>query len=516
MRQKRSRHGQIQPVLLLVLDGFGLRKKKKANPIDKHTAPHLLHYFSEYPNLELDPTGEAVGLPRQHTGNSAVGHMTIGAGRIIEQDLVRINKSIKDRTYLKNKALLEAMKNAAQNGRALHLLGLCSDAGIHSHINHLFALLEMAKRNNVSHVFIHAITDGRDVKERSATKFLSQIEEKTKNIGVGEIATICGRHYAMDRTEHWDLEESAYNAIVSGQAPGFTSYEEAIKDAYKKGKRDATIPPCILSIEDHRTPRVIDGDSVIFFNFRNDRARQLTHGFTDLHFKKFKRDRLALQFVTFTKYDSSLDLKTAFERPPIKNSLSQVLSKAHIHHFHCAEQEKFDHITRSFSSDAKKDRFEHHLKLPSPLGVTPQMGSQAVTHEVLKALSSQLYGAVIVNYANFDIVGHTGDIDLARRAVDALDHQLSHIVSEAKLRGFVTLITSDHGNIEDLGAKFGTIHTLNNVPFIMIDPHEKLDFVHPDHAALCDIAPTMLDIMGLPIPKEMSGRSLLKKKEIRQ
>lgn len=509
-REKR----RVQPVILVILDGFGLRKSQKNNAIALAKTPTISRFFKDYFIARLDPSGTAVGLPPHQMGTSEVGHLNIGGGRVVNQDLVRINNAIKDWSFFHNRVLLEAMERAKSPGAALHLLGLCSDGGVHSHLNHLYALLDMAKLRKVRRVFIHAITDGRDTESRVARRFLSAIKRRCKKIGLGEIATVSGRYYAMDRDNRWGREKLAYNALTLLKGPRFSNTSTAVLAAYKRGEGDEFIKPSIIKVKSDRTPSIIDGDSVIFFNFRQDRARQLTHGFTDLHFEHFRRKRLSISFSTLTSYDSTLKVPVAFPPEIVKNPLAEWLSRKRLRQFHTAETEKYAHVTYFFNGGRERPfRGEDRLLIPSPKVETydlqPEMSARPLTKGILKAMQSGLYQFIVVNFANADMVGHTGSLKATIKAVETLDESLSHLETEAKIRGYSLLVTADHGNAEQMSGLYKTTHTLNKVPFFVMDKN----FVSAGitDGRLADVATTVLYIMNLEKPEEMTGRSLVKR-----
>jgi 2,3-bisphosphoglycerate-independent phosphoglycerate mutase len=508
-----------RPAVLVIMDGFGLKEKAKDNAIANAKTPCLDRLFSTCSWVRLDPSGEAVGLPRHQMGTSEVGHLNIGAGRVVYQDLVRINNAIKDGSFFDNSALVAAVAEAKRPGSALHLLGLCSDGGVHSHLNHLFALMELAKREKIKHLFIHAITDGRDTPPRIAKTFMQKIEKKCKELELGEIATVSGRYYAMDRDGRWERERKAYDSLVNDVGPRFSSAAEAIDAGYSRDEGDEFIIPSIVETKDARTSRIINGDSVIFFNFRQDRARQLSHGFTDTHFAKFRRKRLHLRFTTMTSYDDSLHVIVAFPPENVQMGMAEWLSKHRVRQFHTAETEKYAHVTYFFNGGREQPfRDEHRAMVPSPKIATydlqPEMSAPKVLEGVLDALRSGLYGFIVVNFANADMVGHTGKHDATVKAVEMIDKAVSAIETEVENQGAVMLVTADHGNAEEMSGKYQTSHTLNNVPLILVDPRDEF-VLKPMKGVgkLCDIAPTLLTMMGLPLSPEMSGKILVKKKK---
>ncbi|MBR9692825.1 2,3-bisphosphoglycerate-independent phosphoglycerate mutase, partial [Candidatus Woesearchaeota archaeon] len=405
-----------------------------------------------------------------------------------------------------------------QPGAALHLLGLCSDGGVHSHINHLYALLRMAKDEGVEHVFIHALTDGRDTPPRVGKKFLRAIEKRCKALGVGEIATVSGRYYGMDRDNRWERERQAYDSLANDVGPRFSSAEEAVDAAYKRGEGDEFITPSIIETRDHRTSKIINGDSVVFFNFRQDRARQLSHGFTDAHFEKFHRERLRIRFTTFTSYDKSLNLPVAFPPENVKNTLGEWLAKKRIKQFHTAETEKYAHVTYFFNGGREKPfRGEDRGLFPSPKVTTydlqPEMSAYEIRDGLLKAMRSGLYGFLVVNFANADMVGHTGKLDATVKAVEVIDECLSALETEAETNGYVMLVTADHGNAEDMTGRYKTSHTLNEVPFFVVDPSKRFVVNRSvRQPKLADVATTVLRVMGVPFAPEMTGNVLVKEK----
>ncbi len=499
------------PAILVILDGVGLREERKGNAIRAARTPTLDRLFKERSWTTLDPAGPAVGLPEGQMGTSEVGHLNLGAGRIVDQDLVRIDKAISEGSFFENEALVAAMAAATGPGRALHLLGLCSDGGVHSHLRHLYALLELAAKQGVTRCFIHAITDGRDTEPRIAARFLAGIGKRCAALGIGEIATVSGRYYAMDRDNRWERELRAYEALVLDKGLRYETPEAAVRAAYARGEGDEFIQPSIIATRDTRTSRVIDHDSVIFFNFRQDRARQLAHGFTDAHFDKFRRQRLRLRFTTMTQYDAALRLPVAFPPERVAMTLAETLSKRRIRQFHAAETEKYAHVTYFFNGGRESPfRGEERLLVPSPKVSTydkrPEMSAAGVRDGVLQAIRSGLYGFILVNFANCDMVGHTGSFAATKRAVETVDGCLSAIETEAESHGWRLFITADHGNAEELQGEHETSHTLNPVPFIAADRGLRLD---GRPGRLADVAPTILAAMGLEQPPEMTGRSLL-------
>ena len=516
----KSRDGvAIQPVMLVILDGFGLAKASKWNAVTSARARTIKRFFSEYPWLRLDPSGEAVGLPRHQMGTSEVGHLNLGAGRVVDQALVRVDKAIKDGTFYSNKALVGAVEAAKKPGAALHLLGLCSDGGVHSSLEHLFALLELARRHEVKHLFLHALTDGRDTEARVAKTYLRAIQQRCTKLGVGEIATVGGRYYGMDRDSRWDREKKAYDALVSDVGPRFKTAVAAVDAAYARGEGDEFITPSIIETKDARTSKIIDGDSVIFFNFRQDRARQLSHGFTDEHFTAFAREKVNVRFTTMTSYEKTLKARVAFPPETVENGLAEWLSRNKVRQFHAAETEKYAHVTYFFNGGREQVfRGEERALVPSPRIATydlkPEMSAAGVLSNAVNALRAGRYGFIVVNFANTDMVGHTGKLEAAVKAVETVDGCLSRLETEAAAHGYVLLVTADHGNVEEMHGVHATSHTLNDVPFFILDPlHRYAANKSVGKARLGDVATTVLAIMGLRAPKEMTGRVLVVKKE---
>ena len=494
------------PLLLMILDGYGLREQKEANAIVMAKTPNIDALLS-YPNSVLEASGEAVGLPEGMMGNSEVGHLNIGAGRIVYQDMTRISKSIKEGDFFRNKVLLYAIAKVKNNNSSLHLMGLLSDGGVHSHITHLYALLELAKKHGIKKVYVHAFLDGRDVPPKSALGYIEEAEKKMKEIG-GEFATISGRYYAMDRDKRWDRVEKAYNAML-GMGITAESATQAVIKAYARGETDEFITPTVII--KNEIPKVSDHDSLIFFNFRSDRAREITRAFIDNNFNGFKRaSHPKIYFVGFTQYDESFDIPVAFPHQPMKNILAEVLSRHNLKQFRIAETEKYAHVTFFFNGGREKPfKGEERLLIPSPKVETydlkPEMSAYLVTQEVIKAMLSEKYDVIIMNYANLDMVGHTGVFHAAVKAVEVVDECVGRVFSVVKSIGGVLIITSDHGNSEQMRNNgVHTAHTCNPVPFILCEKGVRLR-----NGILADIAPTILEILGIEKPEEMTGHSLI-------
>lgn len=493
----------MQKVLLLILDGWGYRKEKRGNAILQAKTPHLDKLWKQYPHALLKASGKAVGLPPGFMGNSEVGHLTLGAGRIMDTDLMRVNKAIKNDSFFHNKALLEAIHHSKKNNTKLHLMGLLSDAGVHSHINHLFALLELAKGHGLKEVYVHAFLDGRDTPPQSAEKYLKQLQKKMKELGVGTLATMMGRFYAMDRDNRWKREHKAYECMVDciGRK-GITDPIKALKHAYAKGETDEFVKPTILTnkcvVEEH--------DSVVFFNFRSDRARELTRAFVWGKFKEFQRKKIIdLKFVSLTQYDSLVKIPVAF--PPIipEKTLGEVISEKGISQLRLAETEKWAHVTYFFNGlcecvfPHEKRIHIQSVKNIKTYDENPEMKVEQITDTLLQNINEHDF--FVVNFANADMVGHTGNLKAATKAVEAIDLRIGRIVK--KFPGII-FITADHGNCEEMEGKHITSHTTNDVPLIVVNHKGKLK-----NGGLADIAPTILKIMDIKIPQEMTGKCLI-------
>ncbi len=496
-----------KPLVLIIMDGWGIRKEKKGNAILNARTLNYDFLIKNYPHSSLFPYGEYVGLPAGFIGNSEVGHLNIGAGRIVYQELTRINKAIKDKSFFRNKVLLNVFGNVKKKKSCFHLIGLLSDAGVHSHINHLFALLKMAKSNEIKNVFVHVITDGRDTLPGTAKKYIEMLENEISRLGIGKIATITGRYYAMDRNKSWARLKKAYSAIVNGNGFKSDSALNAFNNALKRKETDEFIKPTVID----GYKGMNKNDSIIFFNFRSDRAREICHAFTDKKFKFFKT-KSTFNLVCMCEYDKKIKSPIAFPPPKLKNNLGQVLSKNGLRQLRIAETEKYAHVTFFFNSGIEKpNRKEDRIIIPSPKIATydlkPEMSAYKVRDETIKGIKSKKYDVIIINFANPDMVGHTGVLKAAIRAVETTDKCVSDIVKEVqKLKG-TALITADHGNCEEIIGKRKTSHTTNKVPFIIVSGQKKK--IKLRNGILADIAPTMLDILNIKQPKEMTGKSLI-------
>jgi 2,3-bisphosphoglycerate-independent phosphoglycerate mutase len=500
-----------KPVALIIMDGFGYNQNDYGNAIRAAKKPNLDKYL-QGPHTLIGASGLDVGLPDGQMGNSEVGHTNIGAGRIVYQMLVKITKDIQDGVFFENKALCAAMENCKQKGSALHLMGLLSPGGVHSHMEHLFGLLEMAKRNGLEKVYIHAFLDGRDEPPASAAEFMQTTCDKIAEIGVGKVATISGRYYAMDRDNAWDRVEKAYAAMVYGEGETGTEPVQAIKDSYAKEVTDEFMLPTVIDAEG----TIKENDSVIFFNFRPDRARQLTRCFVDPDFSGFTRKNgfFPLHFVCMAQYDASMpNVTVAYPPEQLSMTLGEYLSKCGKTQLRIAETQKYAHVTFFFNGGEEKVfEGEDRILIQSPdvptFDLKPEMSAYEVTDAVVEAIEADKYDVIILNYANCDMVGHTGIFDAAKAAVEAVDTCVGRMVDAILAKGGVALITADHGNADKMyepdGAPF-TAHTTNPVPFIVVGE----DCTLRDGGVLADIAPTMLQLLELPQPEEMTGKSLL-------
>jgi len=496
----------------MILDGCGISDSREGNAIAAARKPNLDRLFSTYPHSKLNSSGESVGLPEGQMGNSEVGHLNIGAGRIVYQDLTRITKSIRKGDFFKNRELLGAIRNVKSHNSSLHLIGLLSDGGVHSHISHIYAILRLAKEQGIKRVYIHAFLDGRDVPPKSALKYIEEAEEKMKELG-GEFATVSGRYYSMDRDNRWERVEKAYDALTAGAGETSGNASLAVRNAYERGETDEFVTPTVILKGDRPVAVISDNDSIIFFNFRSDRAREITRAFIDENFSAFKRkSHPHTHFVCLTQYDGTFNIPVAFPPEQLKNILAEVLSKHGLKQLRIAETEKYAHVTFFFNGGVEVPvAGEDRILVPSPKVATydlqPEMSALPVTDEVIKAILSGKYDVIILNYANLDMVGHTGVFGAAVKAVEAIDRCAGRVHDAIKTAGGLLIITADHGNAEKMIDENGgihTAHTSNPVPFLIC----KKD-VRPRDGILADIAPTLLEIMGLDKPAEMSGRSLL-------
>ncbi len=495
---------------LIIMDGFAAAPANDGNAIAKANTPNLDRLFAAYPHTEIQASGMDVGLPEGQMGNSEVGHTNIGAGRIVYQELTRITKSIADGDFFENSALLSAMENCKENRSALHLIGLLSDGGVHSHITHLYGLLEMAKRNGLNKVYVHALLDGRDVSPTSGAGFLEALEAEMERIGVGEIATVMGRYYAMDRDNRWDRVEKAYDVMTRGKGKKIENPAEYVRVSYEEEVTDEFIVPATTD-----AGRIEKNDSVIFFNFRPDRAREITRAFVDPDFTGFTRKFFPLTYICMTQYDATMpNVDVAFRPQKLTNTFGDYISDKGYTQLRIAETEKYAHVTFFFNGGVEKTaEGEDRVLIPSPKVATydlkPEMSAVEVKEAVLARLTEQ--DVIILNFANCDMVGHTGVLDCAVRAVETVDACVGEVVDAILAAGGTVLVTADHGNADCMYAEDGspfTAHTTNPVPLLVAgagDVKLRAD------GRLADIAPTMLELMGLEKPEEMTGESMIVK-----
>lgn len=505
----------------MILDGVGINKSKFGNAVKLAKTPNLDRLKKTYPNSHLKTSGLAVGLPKGQMGGSDVGHTNIGAGRVVYQEFTRISLEIKNGSFNRNKSILMAIENAKISGRALHIMGLVSDGGVHSHQDHLFALLKLAKKQGLKNVYIHAFTDGRDVPASSAVGYIKNLEEKIIEIGIGKLATVCGRYYAMDRDTNWTRTEIAYDALTSGIGIRSNSAEKSIKQSYDNDITDEFIEPIIIcENNDEPIAKISDNDSVIFFNYRQDRARQISHAFTDKTFSNFERDVIPkdLCYVAMTEYDPTLKVEVAFKPQDLSNTFGEYISKLGYKQLRIAETEKYAYITYAFNGGEEIEyKAEDRILIPSPKVATfdllPEMSANEITENILETIKSKSYDIIIINYANGDMVGHTGKLDKAIIAVETVDKCLGQVIELLEKVGGEAIITADHGNCElmiDPKTKEPvTSHTIFDVPVIIVSKRVK----KITSGKLCDVAPTMLELMGEKKPIEMTGKSIIRKME---
>jgi 2,3-bisphosphoglycerate-independent phosphoglycerate mutase len=498
------------------MDGFGYREEEYGNAIRQAKTPNFDKYWNEYPHTLLGASGLAVGLPEGQMGNSEVGHLNLGAGRVVYQDLTRVTKEINEGMFFKNETLLKAVRHARDNGTALHLYGLLSDGGVHSHIEHLFALLKLAKQENMDRVYIHAFLDGRDVAPDSAVGYIQELQEKIKEYGVGRIATVQGRYYAMDRDKRWERTEKSYRAMVYAEGPSFTDPVEAVRESYERSVYDEFVMPTVIKNSDG-TPvaTVKDNDSVIFFNFRPDRAIQLSQVFTNDDFRGFDRGEKwpkNLFFVCMTKFSESVDGYVAYKPTSLDNTLGEVLTQHNMRQLRIAETEKYPHVTFFFSGGREAEfEGEKRILINSPKVATydlkPEMSIYEVTEALLAEIEQDIHDVIILNFANCDMVGHSGMMEPTIKAVESVDECMGKVVEAILAKGGVALVTADHGNADLMLDEEGnpiTSHSTYPVPFILTKQGEELR----EGGILADISPTILKLLGIEQPKEMTGRPL--------
>lgn len=508
----------MRPIAIIIMDGFGISPTQEGNAIANARKPNLERLWKEYPTTTLKASGLAVGLPRGQMGNSEVGHLNLGGGRIVYQDLTRISLAVEKGTFASNPVLHEAMNLARKGDSKLHLIGLLSDGGVHSHITHLYALLEMARSMDLSRVFVHAILDGRDVPPRSALGYFRDLEEKFSQTGTGSTATVSGRYYTMDRDRRWERVEKAYRCLVYGEGLRADSAEEAVRKGYDRGENDEFIMPTVVDDKG----MVDDGDSIIFFNFRPDRAREITRAFVDKDFQEFATKPIRVHYTCMTQYDATLNAPVAYPAENLIDTLGEVVSRAGLKQLRIAETEKYAHVTYFFNGGKEEvNPGEDRVLIPSPKVATydlqPQMSAYEVRDELLARLDSGRYDLVVLNFANPDMVGHTGIFEAAVKAVEVVDGCVGEIVNRILSLGGAVLLTADHGNAEkmqdsDTGQPH-TAHTTNPVPFTLITSDRKSYCLRED-GILADVAPTALELMHIPQPEAMTGRTLINLRSI--
>ncbi len=511
-----------KPVCLIIMDGYGLNNDGNGNAIEIADAKIIENLQKEYPSTYLGASGMSVGLPDGQMGNSEVGHLNMGAGRIVYQDLTRITKEIMDGEFFNNEQLNFAIDKALENDKKLHLYGLLSTGGVHSHITHLYALLEMCKKKGLTKVYVHGFLDGRDVPPKSGADFAKDLQDNIDKIGVGKIASVCGRYYVMDRDNRWDRVEKAYDMLTIGNGVQAENAVKAILDSYDNGVTDEFVLPTNVTENGKPIGLIEKGDSVIFFNFRPDRAREITRAMTVEEFDGFERKTglLGLNYVGFTKYDATFtNVKIAFEKISLDNTLGKYLADKGFKQLRIAETEKYAHVTFFFNGGVEApEKNEIRDLIPSPKVATydlqPEMSAYLVTDKVLEEIASNEFDVIILNFANCDMVGHTGDLNAAVKAVKTVEECVGKITDVVLKKGGSVLITADHGNADrmyedELGTKPFTAHTTNPVPFILVS-NELKDKKLRDGGVLADIAPTLLEVLGVEQPSEMTGKSLIK------
>lgn len=516
--QREERKMSRKPTVLMILDGFGLNEKKEANAVYEAKTPNIDALMEQYPFVKGYASGLAVGLPDGQMGNSEVGHLNMGAGRIVYQELTRITKEIEDGTFFENPAIKDAMNNVKKNDSALHFYGLLSDGGVHSHITHLYGLLEMAKREGISKVYVHGFLDGRDTAPTSGKSYVESLEAKMKELGVGRIASLSGRYYAMDRDNRWDRVQKAYDALTKGVGVEAEDAAAAMQASYDQGVTDEFVVPTVIVENGSAIGKICANDSIVFFNFRPDRAREITRAFCADEFDGFDRgERIPLTYVCFTEYDVTIPNKeVAFHKVELHNTFGEYLAACGKTQARIAETEKYAHVTFFFNGGVEEPNpGEDRILVKSPKVATydlqPEMSAYEVCDKLCEAITSEKYDVIIINFANPDMVGHTGIEAAAIAAVEAVDTCVGRAVEALKSVDGTMFLCADHGNCEQLidyetGAPF-TAHTTNPVPFILInaDPSYRLR----EGGCLADIVPTLLELMGMEQPKEMTGKSLL-------
>lgn len=506
-----------KPVALIILDGFGLRNDVQGNAVAQAEKPNFDRYWREFPHTQLTACGEAVGLPEGQMGNSEVGHLNIGAGRTVYQDFTRISKSIREGEFFHNDALVGAVRHVKETGRKLHLYGLLSDGGVHSHIEHLYALLEMAKQEGLEEVYVHAFLDGRDVSPDSAKFYMERLLQRMKELGVGRVATVQGRYYAMDRDKRWDRVEKSYRAMVYGEGPKYTDPLKAIVESYERSVFDEFVLPTVITDESGNPVGLVESeDSVIFFNFRPDRAIQLSQMFTNDDFRPFDRGDHPpknLYFVCMTLFSETVNGFVAYKPKNLDNTLGEVLARHHLKQLRTAETEKYPHVTFFFSGGRDVELpGETRILIDSPKVATydlkPEMSAYELAASTVEEINKDAFDVIVLNFANPDMVGHSGLLEPTIRAVEVTDECLGQVVDAILSKGGVAVIIADHGNadiVRDASDRPQTAHTLNPVPFIITDKHVRIR----EGGSLADVAPTLLELLDIAKPAEMTGQSMI-------
>lgn len=502
----------MKPLAIIIMDGFGISPIVEGNAIAKADKPNLERFWKNYPTTTLAASGLAVGLPRGQMGNSEVGHLNIGGGRIVYQDYTRISLAALQGTMAENEVLLQAMEKAKD--ARLHLIGLLSDGGVHSHNTHLYALLQMAAKMGLENVYVHAVLDGRDVPPRSALGYLQELETKFQQIGTGKVATVSGRYYTMDRDKRWERVEKAYRCLTIGEGQRAATAREAVENGYLRGENDEFLQPTLVD----EKGRIRDGDSIIFFNFRPDRAREITRAFVDKDFQGFSLKRMRVFYTCMTQYDATFNVPIAFPAQNLDDTLGQVISRSGLRQLRIAETEKYAHVTYFFNGGKEEPNpGEDRVLIPSPKVATydllPEMSAFLVRDEVMAQIDSGKYDLIVLNFANPDMVGHTGIFEAAVQAVEVVDGCVGAIVDEILRKGGAVLLTADHGNAEKMidltTGQPHTAHTTNPVPFTLIINDGQKYSLRQD-GILADIAPTALELLHIPQPKAISGKSLIR------
>ena len=507
-----------KPVMLMILDGFGINEKEDGNAVKLANTPNIDKLMKKYQTTKIYTSGLKVGLPDGQMGNSEVGHTNIGAGRIVYQELTKITKSIEDGDFFAIPEFIEAIENCKKYNSKLHILGLLSDGGVHSHIRHLYGLLEMAKRRDFEDVYVHCFLDGRETPPASAEGYITQLEEKMREKGIGKIASLSGRYYAMDRDKRWDRVKKCYDVLVNGKGNKSTSATIAIEDSYQKEVFDEFVEPTVICNGETPIATIQEHDSVIFFNFRPDRAREITRAIVDKNFEDFETKKMDTYFVCFTNYDETMpNVKIAFKKEPLVNTFGEVISKRGLTQLRIAETEKYAHVTFFFNGGEEKQYpGEDRILVPSPKVATydmqPEMSAREVTEKVVEAINADKYDTIILNFANPDMVGHTGSLPAAIKAVETIDECVGKVVETMLEHDGTMLITADHGNCEQMidytTGDPHTAHTTNPVPLILVTKNSDLKI---KEGKLADLAPTMLELLNIEKPEEMTGESILVK-----